>query len=589
MTDSKPGSRKWEQKQATSAYAVKISGFPYITELIRRHLNEDLRTFTMLAFLVFGLVVIFVFHSWQIFLGMVVTCLNAAALTLIAMSLTNVTIGVLTANLTTIIFVMTLSHMVFLTFNWKHLTGFEDNRAAAREAMRVTFPASFWSMATTFLGFLSILYVQAKPIRELGAAGAIGTLIAFAVAYSVYPAFLSLKKPCHEKGDLLVRDFYKGLFRFFEPARWLIFGAIIALAVLTMPYLKTLNLDPSLISFFSPQSEITKGLRHIDERGGSNPLVIVVRSRDNAPLSGKNHLKSLRELQGQLETQPDVGTLLSMPLLVEEARRRSAWSFLFSDRALLERMASAKYDGIAKGFVTGDQKSALLFFRMNEEGRTKHRLEVVDEIKTVITKKGFDPYLTGGIYALQGHLSRHVAVSLIYGLGQLMFVFLIIAFLASFKIRTALAMSFAIGIIPLCILGVVGALNLPLDMIAAPAANIAISMGIDNMLHMVNASRRFFKHETDPAVLWHKVRERMWEPVLTSMFIVSSGFAIFFFSSFPPTQRFGGSIVLGTVISAFSAIFIFSLLAQPRGGSHEHHHRAPTPGPFARLAKFRDS
>ena len=222
-------------------------------------------------------------------------------------------------------------------------------------------------------------------------------------------------------------------------------------------------------------------------------------------------------------------------------------------------MASAKYDSIAQGFITDDQKSALLFFRMNEEGRAKHRLEVVAEIKGLIEKKGFDPYLTGGIYALQGNLSRHVAVSLIYGLGQLLFVFLIIAFIASLKIRTALAMSFAIGMIPLCILGVVGALGLPMDTIAAPAANIAISMGIDAMLHMVNASRRFWKHETDGAVLWHKVRERMWEPVMTSMFIVASGFAIFFFSSFPPTQRFGGQIVLGTIISAFSAIFIFSL------------------------------
>ncbi len=569
--------------------AIKISGLPYITELIRRHLNEDLRTFTMLAFLIFGLVVIFVFHSWQIFLGMVITCFNAAALTLMGMNLLNVKIGILTANLTTIIFVMTLSHMVFLTFNWKHILDIEDNRAAAQEAMRITFPASFWSMATTLLGFLSLLYVQARPIRELGAAGAIGTLIAFAAAYGVYPAFLSLKKLSQEKTDRFVRNFYKNLFHLFEPCRWIIVGAIIGLAVFTFPFLKTLNLDPSLLSFFSPKSEITRGLKHIDARGGSNPLVIVVKSRTDEPLSSKINIQRLLSLQDQLETYPDVGTLLSMPLLVEEARRQSSWSFLFSNATLLKWMSSPQYDGIARGFITDDQKSTLLFFRMNEEGRAKHRLEVVADIKGLIEKKGFDPYLTGGVYALQGNLSRHVAVSLIYGLGQLLFVFLIIAFIASLKIKTALAMSFAIGVIPLCILGVVGALGLPMDTIAAPAANIAISMGIDAMLHMVNASRRFFKHETDGAVLWHKVRERMWEPVMTSMFIVASGFAIFFFSSFPPTQRFGGQIVLGTVISAFSAIFVFSLLAQPRGGSHEPHHRTPTPGPFSRLAKFRDS
>ena len=259
------------------------------------------------------------------------------------------------------------------------------------------------------------------------------------------------------------------------------------------PLFKDARARPQPDLVFFPKSEITKGLKYIDARGGSNPLVIVVKSKTDEPLSSKTNIQRLLGLQDQLETHPDVGTLLSMPLLVEEARRSSSWSFLFSNQTLLKWMASEKYDSIAKGFITDDQKSALLFFRMNEEGRAKHRLEVVAEIKALIEKKGFDPYLTGGVYALQGNLSRHVAVSLIYGLGQLLFVFLIIAFIASLKIRTALAMSFAIGMIPLCILGVVGALGLPMDTIAAPAANIAISMGIDAMLHMVNASRRFLE------------------------------------------------------------------------------------------------
>ena len=149
-------------------FTIKISGLPYITELIRRHLTEDLRTFTLLAFLIFGLVVIFVFHSWQIFLGMVVTCFNAAALTLMGMNLLNVKIGILTANLTTIIFVMTLSHMVFLTFNWKHILGIEDNRAAAREAMRITFPASFWSWQRPSWDFC--LCCTCKPNRSASSA-----------------------------------------------------------------------------------------------------------------------------------------------------------------------------------------------------------------------------------------------------------------------------------------------------------------------------------------------------------------------------------------------------------------------------------
>jgi hypothetical protein len=38
----------------------------------------------------------------------------------------------------------------------------------ARAALRMTFPASFWSLICASLGFASLLIVQAKPLRELG-------------------------------------------------------------------------------------------------------------------------------------------------------------------------------------------------------------------------------------------------------------------------------------------------------------------------------------------------------------------------------------------------------------------------------------
>ncbi|MDO8580906.1 MAG: MMPL family transporter [Candidatus Omnitrophota bacterium] len=549
----------------TDGFNIKISGFPYITELIRRHLNQDLRTFTLLAFFIFGLVVILIFHSWKIFLGMVVSCLNAAVLTFICSHLFNIKIGILTANLSTIIFVITLSHIVFLTFNWRHLHHIADSKEAAREAVNITFPASFWAMATTLLGFISLLNVQAKPIRELGAAGSIGTLLAFVMALGVYPAFLGLVSPSREKPDTFVKDIYQKTFYFFEQRKWLVVGAIFGIMLFTLPNLKSLNLDPSLISFFSPKSEITKGLKYIDQHGGSNPLVIVVKSKSPEPLTTKASVKQLMELQLRLENHPQVGTLLSMPLLLEEARRSSWLSFLFSNKTLLKWMSSPKYDEIAKGFISEDYTSTLLLFRMNEEGRHQHRLDIIAEIKKIIEEYNFVPTLTGGIYALQGNLSKHVASSLIFGLGWLLLIFVGIAFAAARSLRTALAMSVSIGIIPLCILGIIATLKIPLDIVAAPAANIAISMGIDAMLHMVNIYRRLSKTHSDPSTLWAVLRARMWEPVMTSMLIVSSGFAIFFFSSFPPTVRFGGSIVLGTVISAFSALFIFSLLANFAG------------------------
>ena len=44
------------------------------------------------------------------------------------------------------------------------------------------------------LGFLSLLFVQASPLRQLGISGAVGTFVALTLAYLIYPWFLYREK-----------------------------------------------------------------------------------------------------------------------------------------------------------------------------------------------------------------------------------------------------------------------------------------------------------------------------------------------------------------------------------------------------------
>ena len=542
-------------------FRIHISGFPYIVELIRLHLSSDLRIFTGMAILLFGVVVLLVFHSWRVLLGMVVACVNAAVLTLLATQLFDIKIGILTANLTTIVFVLTLSHIVFLIFNWKHIRQAQNPDEAVSRAVRMTFPASFWAMFTTLLGFVSLFFVQAKSIRELGAAGAIGTVIAFLMAYGVYPSFLRIDRPVEEETETTFKNFSGRMFALCNKNQGVFIVLIAGLVLATAGHLRSLNTDPSLISFFAPSSPIAQGLKYIDEHGGSNPLVLVVADKDRQPLYTKSGVERVRDLHLELERHKDVGVVLSMPVLVDEARRSHFFSFLKSNRSLLRSMEKPRYGGIAKSFVMHEGQYALFLLRMKEEGRTAGRVEVIGELEDTVRRYQFLPHLTGGIYALQGHLSQHIASSLVWGLSRLIMIFFIIAFIVCRSFRGAVAMMASISVIPLCILGPIGLFRVPLDMITAPASNLAISMGIDAMIHMMHAYRRLRKENPQQAHIWTEVKKKLWEPVLTSMFIVCAGFGIFFFSSFPPTQRFGGSIVWGALVSAACALSLFPLLA----------------------------
>ena len=185
-------------------FQIHIAGPPYVVELIRRSLAHDFWYFSVTAVILFGVTMAAMFRSAPVFLGMLATSTSAVLLTLLLESICGKKIGVLTVNLGTIVFVIALSHLVYMTFNWqtladrRHRLGKESPNLAP-DARRMTFPASFWSMVCASFGFGSLLIVQAKPLRELAFGGVLGSVVAFICAYIMYPPFLRWAVPRQSK------------------------------------------------------------------------------------------------------------------------------------------------------------------------------------------------------------------------------------------------------------------------------------------------------------------------------------------------------------------------------------------------------
>jgi len=313
-----------------------------------------------------------------------------------------------------------------------------------------------------------------------------------------------------------------------------------------------LDSDPSLLSYFSKSSEIHEGLSYIDQNGGSSPLILVVRSQDDEKIHSGKSYDRLWNLQESLEQHRGVGSAISLPVLIAQAEETPFFGWILPRDMLLGAMEMPMNDEIAKSFITKDRKYGLFLLRMIESYRTVPRIDIVEEIKTITKNEGLYPEIIGGIYNLQGHLAKLVSSSLVWGLAKLILLFSVIALYISRSFRITFSIVISIFIIPLTILGCFGLYRIPLDVISAPASNVAIAMGIDSMIHMIKSYRRSRN--------WQKVRDELWQPILTSMFVVATGFGIFLFSTFPPTQRFGGAILFGTVLAALTALYIMPLL-----------------------------
>src|SRR5438067_12991381 len=536
-------------------FRIHIAGPPYVVEMIRRSLAHDFRYFSLTAVVLFGLPMALMFRSLRVFLGMIATCTSAVLLTLLLQSLFGGRIGVLTVNLGTIVFIVALSHLVYMTFNWQTLARGQgkDSSNLALAAWKMTLPASFWSMICASLGFGSLLFVEAKPLRELGFGGVLGSVVAFICAYLMYPPFLRWAVPRKSK---LVEA---------EPPRWFwsrrfaLLSTAVVLASVALGFgLKQVNTDPSLLDYFKPHQELRDGLEYVDHNGGCNPLTLVVSAADGSKLNTDAAYQKMWTLHGALENYKDVGTVISLPTLLAEGDR-VPFSFLISYEKMMELMAQPKYARVGKSFVTEDREQAVFLLRMVEERRSKYRVDVVDDLRSIARKHGFKTALVGSIYYLQGRLAQLVASSLVTGLFWLNVLFIAIAWIVARSIRGTVAMIVSLTLVPLCMLGGIGWLHVPMDVISAPATNVCIGIAIDSMIHLVFGVRRAQRDAKKGWPAWVAGREEQWRGVVYSDVIIAAGFAIFVLSDFPPTQRFGLVVLAGCIIYILANLFVVPL------------------------------
>ena len=542
-------------------FRVTISGIPYVTELIARNLARDLRVFSIAAVAVFGLVLLVIFRSAWALLGTFVACGDSNAATLIVTQLTGIPIGPLTANLSTIVFVMTLSPIVFLTFNFKRIRrhGDRPGRDAMREAVTQTVTSSFWSSICMLLGFISLLFVPSTPMRHLGIAGAIGAVVALVAAYTVYPWFLERMTvaPSIDGARHGAAGWLRG---FFARRHGAIVAAMVLFTLIGAYGLRHLNTDPDLPSYFKRGGDIRRGLDVIDENGGSSPLKLVLEDKEHAPLDKGTQYKRLRALQDSLEEDPAVGSIVSLAMVLGEAKRPFLARFL-STAHLVNMLDTPKYGEVSRELISPDRSKTLFILRMKETQQPAPRSTVIARLEHTVARQGFRTVQVGGAYDLLNEMARLLTSSIVTGVLLLLGIFVLLGLAFSRSLRVAAAMLVSLAIIPVVVRGYIAWLGMPLDFVTASASNIDLGMGVDAMIYLTLAARRAGGGTLHQAAAWSMACSDLWQPIGTSLLVICFGFGIFLLSNFPPTQRFGLFVILGSATAASAALFVFPWLA----------------------------
>jgi len=516
---------------------IKMAGIPYFIEQMKRNLKEDMTKFLMVAVTLCSFTILVINRSFFLMFLSVGVSLTAAAFSLLTLKLFGQGVGILTANLMVIAYVLTQSHFIFYSSNFQ-------KSGDTSHAFYKTLPASFWSMLTTLLGFFGLIFVEAKPLVQLGQGGVIATLSAFSICYLFLPSALSFfnsKKKKNVKIKFTLFDHKK-------VSKFLIgFYIVSALVLGTFGFLK-LNTDPSLISYFNKDSEIYKQLSFLNDNGGSNILRVIIKKKDGTRLDNEENYNDLSKLQENFSSHEFVGTVISLPVLLEEADEHWLGQFLTWGWTI-DLLTSEAMDNIGKGFLNSERTQTAFVLRMVEAtSKDVNRLEVIDDLKKIVEESPFAWIDPAGPYYLQGELAKSVKYSLITGVSAIIGIFFLVVLWVSKSFLLSFCISFFLSLLVVITYGLMGLLGIPLDLISSPAISITLGISIDGFIHLIRAVKEEGS-EIEKLNSWRRGLESQTQGILTSGITIIVGFSAFLFSSFLPSQRFGGIILFGTLLS----------------------------------------
>ena len=522
-------------------FTIEITGTPAILDQVATRLKTDLVVFASACLAVFSLLVMLFFRSLVVAAGTLVAGLGAVMGTLALASTLNAHPGPLVGGLGIMVYVMALSHSVFLAANLR--------RPDSDGLWGATFRASLLCAFTTACGFASLVFVPAAPLQQLGVSGMMGTVIAWLFAYAVMPGFVEAKGR--------IADNNRNSRSAMPPARiaWMLLLAL----MVTGLGASRLNTAPSLLEYFDTRSVPYQALSYLNENGGSAPLRLIIEDRSGSPFDTPEVLQRLGRLQQSLDEASHTGSAISLPVLLAEANRNPV-AALLSDAFLIDILSSSLFDSVAKQFLSDDRKRTLVMLRMREDSSTS-RSENLNSIRQQVTEHGFVIHAMAGLYTLQLALGDVLRTSIWQGCALLIFLFATGALLLGRSFRLTAALFICLSAIPLSMYGWAGILRLPIDLFVAPAGAIAMGLAVDSLVHITVAAKSADSPLSRSA--WEHALATQRRPITLCLALVALGFALFALSGFPPTRRLGLVAVFGMLAAGIIALFVLPAIAAP--------------------------
>ena len=577
---------------------IHLGGIPMIA--------DDMMTFIKSDIIVFGLgVLLFIISTlWFVFRKLIwiivpiSSCFFSVVIMTGILGLLNWKVTVISSNFIALMLILTMAMNIHMSTRFLQLReNYQDKTIS--ELITLTTGKMFWpilyTVLTTIIAFLSLIFSEIKPIIDFGWMMTLGLITSFIITFTLLPTLISFVPveniSLKEYKNSKITYFFSKISQNYKKLIFITTGLII---ILSLVGISRLEVENSFINYFSKKTEIYKGMKLIDEKlGGTTPLEVILKFPKKKEVNNdddefenwgdeenkddekywftKDKVDKIASVHNYLDSLPQVGKVLSFSSIIDVA------TILNNNKPLGTLEMGVLYSKIPLSikteiidpYISIKDNEARINLRIIDSQENLRRNDLITKINYDLKNKlGLkeNEFKLAGVLILFNNLLQSLFKSQILTLGLVM-IGIFGMFLILFKnIKLSL-----IGVVPnfiaaFFILGIIGLLGIPLDMMTITIAAITIGIAVDNSIHYIYRFKEEFNNLNDYSKTIEICHSTVGKAILNTSITIVFGFSILVLSKFIPTIYFGiftGLAMLLAMISVLTLLPALILLIKP--------------------------
>ncbi|WP_415290914.1 efflux RND transporter permease subunit [Candidatus Pelagibacter sp. Uisw_136] len=580
---------------------IYLGGIPMITDDMMSFIKSDIIVFGLGVLLFIIATLWFIFRKLIWIIVPISSCFFSVLIMTGLLGLLGWKVTVISSNFIALMLILTMAMNIHMSTRFLQLRedfpNLDNLKIITMTASKMFWPI-IYTVLTTICAFLSLVFSGIKPIIDFGWMMTLGLITSFIITFTLLPTLLNFmsnnKVKVKEEADSKITSFFGKISINNKSIIFLVTGLVVALSV---NGISKLEVENSFINYFNKNTEIYKGMKLIDEKlGGTTPLEVILKFPKNVAVESKeddefeswddeggkddekywftkDKIEKIQNVHNYLDNLPAVGKVLSFSSIIEVATQLNNNKPLgtLEMGVLYSKIPESIKKDIIDPYISIKDNEARISLRIIDSQEGLRRNDLINQINYDLEnrlKLNKEEFKLAGVLILFNNLLQSLFKSQILTLGLVM-----VGIFAMFMILFRNFKLSLIGVVPnfiaaFFILGIIGLLGIPLDMMTITIAAITIGIAVDNSIHYIYRFKEEFLKNKDYNKTLKVCHSTVGVAILNTSITIVFGFSILVFSKFIPTIYFGvftGLAMLLAMISVLTLLPSLILISKPFG------------------------